>query len=306
MAASMYLFMTACGNGTSKQDSEEATAASDSIAQLGEVEEPEPTNYEPPFTIIAVREDISKLSNGEPQMGSSRVWYKIQVNKNGTYESEMVGERWLEDAKTWELAGNVEMNKTRHSGRWTLEHRQMGAEFQNVYDLHYPSGRSLFYIPDDLEYFWCEAGGDHSADWSDCANLNLSNAIKVAEIITPKGTKVIIPENERVEPEPEVAPGPTLAGKTFGRTSTQATMDGGEIALIRRIAFTDTEFTYENVEMTNDKETSHETMKGTYKQKGTYIRLGRGIRIGADTDSTYQFGVSTDGTRLTHGLNLIK
>ena len=83
-------------------------------------------------------------------------------------------------------------------------------------------------------------------------------------------------------------------------------MDGDQIARIHRIAFTDKEFTYENIEVTNDEETSHETMKGTYKQKGTYIRLGRGIRIGAEKDSTYQFGVSTDGTRLTHGLYLIK
>lgn len=303
--------MVACSGSSTKQDSgQEGTeeVTEDGLTKEGSSEEEDPTNYEPPFTIIGVREDIVRLSNGEPGIGSSRVWYTIEVKKNGTYESIRVNESFNERARVWEYGGNSDGNKDIDSGRWTVSYRTIGETSQKVYDLHRASGKSLYYIPEDLEYFWCTALSEHTADWDDCANLNINRAIKVAEIITPKGTKVIIPENERIEPEPEVAPGPDIIGKTYeyvrnAYDSTNA--DTKEITKTSRVKISDKELIAEYIIEIPGEEPSHLTVVTPYKYKGGLLRLDKGIKLSDVNDSIYQMTFSEDGKRLSrYGITL--
>lgn len=210
LSASLTLFIMACG-GQKENQSDETSYANESEEGMEDTEISEPASYEAPFTVLGVQEklNIDRIEN--VMVDGTRAWYTIEVKKNGTYEATVKTE-----LNSWRTGGEwMDDEEYNYSGRWTVSYRAVGDSWQKVYDLRYKNGNSFVYIPDDLEYFWSTMGLFDSADWTDCANFNFKNAIKVAEITTPKGTVVIIPENERVAKEPEIPAGPAIVGKIF-------------------------------------------------------------------------------------------
>ena len=198
----MFLF-TSCNSNAQKQES---NMEEDEVVDAFPDEEEnadEASGYEAPFTIKATEEEL------DPSIHTgTRLSYTIEVNKNGTYTIKQTRQRksnWTNFE--WKADGENEF-----TGRWTMAHRAVGESYQNVYDLRFTNGYTFVYIPDDLENIWISKN-QTPVDWSDCANFKMSTATKVAEIQTPKGTKVIIPENERFTPEPEEF---NLVGKTYG------------------------------------------------------------------------------------------
>ena len=136
-------------------------------------------------------------------------------------------------------------------------------------------GTPVTFIPDDFECFW---DGYHDAGgWSDCANLNMSNSIKIAEITTPNGTIVKIPENQRLTKDPEPT-GPSIAGKTYEMRYG----NGAPYSEIRRISFTKDSvyFTHEYYE--NGKKSDSYTLKDRYNYRNRQIMSG--LRMGISED----------------------
>ena len=188
------VFITACGNNSQKQDTtqENHEAVADVVETNVPEPEEEPTNFEPPFTVFGVREVLDKsLKTG------TREWLTIELKKNGSYTATQKDERKDGEGYKWRENGTDE-----YSGRWTVTYRTVGESSQKVYDLHHKNGDTFVYLPDDLEYFWRNGGlFEWASDWNDCANFNYSNAFKVVEYTTPKGTKIVVPEGERVDKE---------------------------------------------------------------------------------------------------------
>lgn len=200
----MMSLVTACNSNASKQEANEEMedevidSFPDEVETVAEV-----SNYEAPFTIKVTEEELNpSIHTG------TRLSYIIEVNKNGTYSIKQTRQRksnWTN--YEWKADGENEF-----TGRWTVTHRAVGEDYQKVYDLRFTNGNTFVYIPDDLENIWISKNYN-PVDWADCANFKMSTATKVAEIETPKGTKVIIPEEERFTPEPEEF---ILEGKTYG------------------------------------------------------------------------------------------
>lgn len=276
----LLLVITSCGNKGEKQigeDSHEDGIESMTGDSISEVSEPEQTNYEPPFTLNGVLEEIRK--DGNKIEYGARTWYTIEVNKNGLYKATVKNE-----LNSWRSNGEwVDDGINEYSGRWTVTYRTVGETSQKVYDLRHKDGDTFVYIPDDLEYFWSThitygvEGAPWRADWEDCANFNLNKAIKVTEFTTPKGKTILVPEDERVEKEPELPKGPDVVGKTYVYENvTQDTRFANSPVYksVIKWKISKDSIDVDFLEYENEEETSHSsgTMAYTYKGNTLYFK----------------------------------
>ena len=293
--------LASCGGGDNKSKS---TDSEEEVVNIEEVED-EDSKIKPPFSIVAVSEWLEYNDYDRAVLGT-RVYYTIEVKANGTYEAVGNVEDFDNYGKMWYPKDEYDFE---HSGRWTVEHRAMGDSYQDVYDLHFPSGDTFAYIPDDLEYFWSGKTIDHyKAGWSDCANLNMNKAIRIAEIITPKGKKVIIPENERVMKEPEAPEGPNIIGNTYEYVSNSYSLcdDYTCKECTCHITFQHDEAIAEFIVKEDGVEVKHDKETTKYKYKYPYIRLGKEVRISDGTTMSSGKVVSDSVINMWYNLNLVK
>ena len=145
---------------------------SDKMSSTAEESEEEPS-YRPPFTVEAEYFDDGTSGYGSGDY-KSRIIYKVEVKKNGTFVLNLRRERNNPNTNfEWKLDGEREI-----TGKWAVVYRTMGEDSQKVYDLRYTNGETFAYLPDDLEYGWF-SNTENNAQWSDCSNLRMSTASKI-------------------------------------------------------------------------------------------------------------------------------
>lgn len=191
--------LTACGGD------KKATDANEEETGEGAPEETvaEETGYKPPFTIVAVHEDVDESINS----GSRETW-TITLLDNGMYKGHMKSESkdWRSEGRWYELKSMAED----FEGRWTVLYRQVGEGKQKVYDIHLKTKGldGSIYLPDDCEYLYV-------GEWDNCVNFNTKarTAWKITEVLT--GEEALKALEEPAEAEEEVVPGPPVFGKKY-------------------------------------------------------------------------------------------
>lgn len=172
--------LVACGGNKSSDGS---------ASEAGEI-------HEPPFTVTAMvlgrngdKVPLDTKIDETRSINYSRAEYTFELYPDGRYKGAIItgycnprsGYRWWTN------------DPEEVEGRWTLTQREIGTNYQNVYELHLPHG-SVF-IPDDWECIYLDS-------WDACANLRTqsNNAADVTEV-TRKMDRLQKIHDEYYDPE---------------------------------------------------------------------------------------------------------